>query len=189
MVAMWLPSPSALLSSHDLHRPGPVLHPSHHHHQYLLTSHHQALYSPQPHHHPTSPSPHAKNLASRPSSISKISSPARVPVKKSFPCPFPDCPQTSSNKGNLSKHIATRHEHRKDFACPFRGCTRRFAKKYNMLRHLSASGVHRSAKAPGRMVGKSGRRASERAKWSSMELDLANFLAKKCQITTAVRAM
>lgn len=198
MVAMWLPPPTALLSTHDLHRPGPVLHPSHHHHQYLLSSnlsadfsHHHTLYSPQPqpHHHTTSPSPLAKNLASRPSSISKISSPASVPVKKSFPCPFPDCPQTSSNKGNLSKHIATRHEHRKDFACPFRGCTRRFAKKYNMLRHLSASGVHRSAKPAGRRIGNSGRRASERAKWSSMELDLANFLAKQCQTTTAVRAM
>lgn len=66
-------------------------------------------------------------------------------IKKVFHCPVAGCTQTSSNRGNLSKHIATRHEHRKDFACPFEGCTRRFAKKYNMLRHLSASGVHRSS--------------------------------------------
>lgn len=198
MVAMWLPPPTALLASHDLHRPGPVVHPSHHHpQQFLLTSnlpsdfphHHHTLYTQPTHPQLPSTPPPPKNLATRPSSITKISPPSRIPVKKSFPCPFPDCPQTSSNKGNLSKHIATRHEHRKDFACPFKGCTRRFAKKYNMLRHLSASGVHRSAKSPGRIIGKSGRRASERAKWSSMELDLANFLAKQCQANTAVRAM
>lgn len=63
-------------------------------------------------------------------------------LRKVFVCPVEGCSQTSSNKGNLSKHIATRHELRRDYVCPFAGCSRRFAKKYNMLRHLSASGVH-----------------------------------------------
>lgn len=55
-----------------------------------------------------------------------------------------------------------------------------------MLRHLSASGVHRGSKVV--LGGKMGvgRRNGDRAKWSSVELDLANFLAMKCQNGTTV---
>lgn len=72
----------------------------------------------------------------------RVSSSTTKPARRVFVCPVAGCSQTSSNKGNLSKHIATRHEMRRDYVCPFAGCSRRFAKKYNMLRHLSASGVH-----------------------------------------------
>lgn len=196
MVSMWLPPPSSLLSAHDLNRPAPVLHAAHHPQQYVIAASsisaelaQHAVYSPTAVHQ-SPPISNRKTVISESSSVSKLPESPRLPIKKCFRCPYPGCVQTSSNKGNLSKHIATRHEHRKDFACPFKGCNRRFAKKYNMLRHLSASGVHRPAKAPtpSRVPGKNGRRSSERAKWSSMELDLASFLAKQCQ-PTALRAM
>lgn len=212
---MWLPSPAALLATHDLHSTPPLSQhtPHRHHSPYLSPSFPSTptkpIYTVPPTMRsplnsrseassaPTSPSTPSTPTAGsgRRSSISRMITPqhGRTSGKKFYRCPYPDCSQTSSNKGNLSKHIATRHEHRKDFECPVKGCNRRFAKKYNMLRHLSASGVHRQVKNLGLgtqgVISKSGRKASDRAQWSSMELDLAKFLAKKCQPTQAVRAV
>ncbi|PXF41504.1 Metallothionein expression activator [Gracilariopsis chorda] len=177
MVSMWLPPATSLLSREI--PPPSMLQPAPQ--QYMLSRPLPA--EPLSYYPSLSPtlSPTLSHTLS-PTTVTRTAKPAspKSPAKKLFPCPYPNCTQTSSNKGNLSKHIATRHEHRKDFACPFKGCNRRFAKKYNMLRHLSASGVHRTSpiavvKVPGK------RRASDRAKWSSMELDLAKFLAEKCR--------
>eukprot|EP00177_Eucheuma_denticulatum_P003436 GFKZ01006216.1.p1 GENE.GFKZ01006216.1~~GFKZ01006216.1.p1 ORF type:complete len:198 (+),score=6.78 GFKZ01006216.1:354-947(+) len=197
MVAMWLPPPTALLSPHDINPRSTILSQPFHHHQqpFVISSdyspelpHRRTLYaSPAP----ASPLPKPRHLVTKPSSITKVNSPSRVPSKKLFRCPYPDCNQTSSNKGNLSKHIATRHEHRKDFECPFKGCKRRFAKKYNMQRHLSASGVHRQAKLPSSNSHVPTGASSDRRnpQWSSTELDLANFLATKCQQNHVLRAL
>lgn len=163
---MWLYPPATLLPARDT-----AHNPIHSGQSYTITT----LQSDLPLHsqagHPTSNvnTPIPFNITKATSS----GSPSLRP-KKCFRCPFPGCQQTSSNKGNLSKHIATRHEHRKDFACPFKGCNRKFAKKFNMLRHLSASGVHRGAKPEDET-------SFEDVKWTSIELDLAKFLAKQCQ--------
>lgn len=162
-------------------------------------------------------------------SIPVTSPQRRTPPKKVFRCPVPGCNQTSSNKGNLSKHIATKHEHRKDYECPFDDCSRRFAKKYNMLRHLSASGVHRQlhnrknspfshlllyqrkskSKQQNIMLQQQQQQQqhglrlplnnshiakrktstnASRSRWSSMELDLAQFLAQQCKWRSSVKA-
>lgn len=184
MVTMWLPPPATLLAAHELGSASALVARADYQPPYLLAGNlsdlgaSTTLFAPTTTH--ASPTPtHGKALVAQ-----------RVAAKKSFRCPYQGCTQTSSNKGNLSKHIATRHEHRKDFVCPFKGCTRRFAKKYNMLRHLSASGVHRSG--DGGVAKKASaatpRRTSERTKWSSMELDLARFLAMQCQHATPISA-
>lgn len=147
------------------------------------------------------PSPHPSSTAITPmlpNPQEKIKKDCAKQVKKGFHCPVPGCFQTSSNKGNLSKHIATCHELRRDYVCPIAGCARKFAKKFNMHRHLSASGVHRQHKQCSPVTNCQVKRRRKRrlnngiecdddGQWSQRELELASFLALRCRNSFSAR--